>query len=48
MKRLKLIAAWLVVGVPLAWGLFHSVQKALPLLQGGAPAASIPGSKGGG
>ena len=32
MRRLRILAAWLVVGVPLAWGVARSVQKALPLL----------------
>ena len=27
----KLIAAWLIVGVPAAWGVAQTVQKSLPL-----------------
>ncbi|MFO1459826.1 MAG: hypothetical protein U1G08_10485 [Verrucomicrobiota bacterium] len=42
MKSAKLVVAWLVVGVPLAWGVFHSVKRSLPLFHGGSrpPAAS--------
>ena len=32
MKRLGILAAWLLVAAPLAWGIARSVQKALPLL----------------
>ncbi len=31
MKRIALIAAWVVVAVPLGWGVYQSVQKSLPL-----------------
>jgi len=31
MKRLALIIAWLWVVIPLAWGVYESVQKSLPL-----------------
>ncbi len=31
MRRLVLIVAWLWVAVPLAWGVYQSVQKSLPL-----------------
>lgn len=30
-NRLMLCVAWLVVGIPLAWGVFKSVEKSLPL-----------------
>lgn len=43
MPRLKLIVAWLLVGIPLAWGVFHSVKRSLPLFRGSpqvAPAAA--------
>jgi hypothetical protein len=33
MKGLRLWFAWLLVGVPLAWGVTRSVQKALPLFK---------------
>lgn len=31
MQPLKLIVAWLWIGLPLGWGLYQSVQKSLPL-----------------
>ncbi len=34
MKQLKLTVAWLMIGVPLAWGVFHSVKKSMPLFNG--------------
>lgn len=34
MKPLKLTVAWLMIGVPLAWGVFHSVKKSMPLFDG--------------
>lgn len=33
MKAIKLWFAWLLVGLPLAWGVTRSVQKALPLFK---------------
>ena len=33
MERLKLALLWLVVGVPLAWGVAMTVQKAIKLFQ---------------
>ena len=32
--NLKLIIAWLFVGLPLAWGVVRSVQQSLPLFSG--------------
>jgi len=32
-KTLKLALAWLIVGIPLAWGVYHSVRKSLPLFK---------------
>lgn len=29
--NIKLIVAWLFVGLPLAWGVVRSVQQSLPL-----------------
>jgi hypothetical protein len=29
--RLRLLCSWLVVGVPLAWGIWETLQKSLPL-----------------
>lgn len=31
MKRAVLVLAWLWVVIPLAWGVYESVQKSLPL-----------------
>jgi hypothetical protein len=31
MRTLRLIAAWVLVGLPLAWGVARSVQKSRPL-----------------
>lgn len=30
-QRALVIAAWLAVGLPLAWGVAQTIQKALPL-----------------
>ena len=32
-SAVKLLLAWLLVGVPLAWGVAQTVIKALPLFQ---------------
>jgi hypothetical protein len=42
---LAIAAAWLIVVIPLGWGVYQSVVKSLPLFQGSAavkPAASSP------
>jgi hypothetical protein len=31
MRSLKLKLAWVLVGLPLAWGVYHSVKKSMPL-----------------
>jgi len=31
--RLKLIALWLIVGLPLAWGVTNTVKNAIKLFQ---------------
>ena len=41
-NRLMLCIAWVVVGIPLAWGVFKSVEKSLPLFCGRSPAAQVP------
>lgn len=33
MKALRVTLAWLLVSIPLAWGVTRSVQKALPLFK---------------
>jgi hypothetical protein len=37
---MKLFLAWIVVGIPLAWGVMESVKKSLPLFS--KPAATAP------
>ena len=40
---MKPLLTWLLVIVPLGWGVTKSVQKSLPLFQGEAkPAATVP------
>ncbi len=29
----RLVVSWLIVAIPLAWGVFQSVSKSLPLFQ---------------
>lgn len=31
-NRIVLVVAWLWITIPLAWGVYQSVQKSLPLL----------------
>ena len=33
-RPMKLLLAWLVVAIPLGWGVTKSVQKTLPLFRG--------------
>jgi hypothetical protein len=41
MKTLVLAIAWLLIAIPLGWGVYQSVQKSMPLFQGQSePAAS--------
>ena len=37
---MKAALIWLVVAIPLAWGVAKSVEKARPLFSGGAATAS--------
>jgi hypothetical protein len=40
---MKLLLAWLLVAVPLGWGVTQSVRKALPLFSTAAkPAITLP------
>jgi len=39
---MKLFLAWLLVAVPLGWGVTKSVQKALPLFRAAKPAVTAP------
>ena len=33
MKLLALAIAWMLIAVPLGWGVYQSVQKSMPLFQ---------------
>jgi hypothetical protein len=37
-----ILFAWIVVSVPLAWGLYRSVKNARPLFSGATQAAPAP------
>jgi hypothetical protein len=39
---MKLMLTWLVVALPLGWGVTQSVKKAMPLLQAGAVVSGTP------
>ena len=40
--NLKLVLLWLLVAIPLGWGVAKSVQKSLPLFSGvAAPGAPV-------
>jgi hypothetical protein len=39
MKMLKSLLTWLLIALPLGWGITKSVQKSLPLFQSVQPAA---------
>ena len=39
-----LTVAWLVVVIPTAWGLEHTIENALKLFRAPAPAAAAPAS----
>jgi hypothetical protein len=34
MKTLVLVIAWMLIAVPLGWGVYQSVQKSMPLFHG--------------
>lgn len=36
---LKVVAAWILVVIPLGWGVYQSVVKSLPLFQRATPAS---------
>jgi hypothetical protein len=38
MPPLRLAAAWIVVAIPLAWGVFQTVVKSIPLFRASASA----------
>lgn len=37
MKTIALIVAWTWIALPLAWGVYQSVQKSMPLFDGQSP-----------
>lgn len=39
-SQIKLIIVWLIVAIPLAWGVLKSAQKASPLFIAGREAAA--------
>jgi hypothetical protein len=38
-SSLLLAAAWIVVAIPLVWGVYQTAKKSIPLFQASAPAA---------
>jgi hypothetical protein len=34
MRIIALAIAWMLIAVPLGWGVYQSVQKSMPLFQG--------------
>ena len=46
MKAITLAIAWAWIAVPLGWGVYQSVQKAMPLFTGeakpSAPSTHVP------
>jgi len=46
MKTVALAIAWILIAVPLGWGVYQSVQKSIPLFQGqsepAAPSRQAP------
>ena len=34
MKTIALVIAWMLIAVPLGWGVYLSVQKSMPLFHG--------------
>jgi hypothetical protein len=39
---LSVVLAFLVVALPLGWGLYRSIRNSMPLFTSGAPAAPTP------
>jgi len=40
MKLIAFVLAWILIAVPLGWGVYQSVQKSMPLFQGQSEAAA--------
>lgn len=36
------IIYWVVVGIPLSWGLYKSIERSIPLFKAAPPAAAAP------
>jgi hypothetical protein len=34
MKTIALVIAWMLIALPLGWGVYQSVQKSMPLFHG--------------
>lgn len=45
MQKVKLLVAFLWVGVPLTWGVYQSVKKSLPLFGVEPAAAAKPAAR---
>ncbi len=42
MSRVRLLGVWILIAVPLAWGVARSVQKSMPLFRGSNGAVVTP------
>jgi len=40
MKTIVLAIAWMLISLPLGWGVYQSVQKSMPLFQGSSQPAA--------
>ena len=38
---IKILIYWVIVGVPLSWGLYKSIERSKPLFAGAPPAAAV-------
>jgi hypothetical protein len=47
-SALLIALAWIIVAIPLGWGVFQSVVKSLPLFQPSPAGAAPPAVPGGG
>ncbi len=45
MKTIRVLVAWMLVAIPLGWGVTRSIQKALPLFKTTASSPSQPAIK---
>jgi hypothetical protein len=42
-NRLKISISWVIVGIPLVWGVYNSIQKSLPLFGSHTTQVVAPG-----